>query len=134
MQMTGISQRHRCTVVADGSVDAVPVSHFEVVAGHRVLHEMIRRNIRAVPVGCRGGGCGVCRVRVLDGSYEALRMSAKHISAADAADGVVLACRIIPTTDLVLELAPGAPHTDSSPADVSPTAVPPPDISRKNKE
>jgi ferredoxin len=139
MQMTGVSHRHRCTVVDGGTADAADatsVSQFEVVAGQRVLHEMIRRNIRAVPVGCRGGGCGVCRVRVLDGSYESLRMSAKHISPDDAAAGVVLACRIIPTTDLVLELAPCAARHDhgaSSPA-ISPTAIPPTDISRKSKE
>lgn len=133
VHMTGVSQRHRCTVVEsrpyDGSDDAVPVSEFEVTAGQRVLHEMISRNIRAVPVGCRGGGCGVCRVRVLDGSYDSLRMSAKHISAADAADHVVLACRIIPTTDLVLELAPRVPSPDET---TSSNTIPPHDIQRKH--
>lgn len=129
--MAEVSHRHRCTVVEGGLIDPVPVSCFEVVAGRRVLHEMISRNIRAVPVGCRGGGCGVCRVRVLDGSYDSLRMSVKHISAVDAADRVVLACRIIPTTDLVLELAPGVPGpVDASSSNANPSA----DIPRKHKE
>jgi ferredoxin len=106
MSMLEAPQRHRCTVVRRDGDDATPVSWFDVVDGQRVLHEMIRRNIRAVPVGCRGGGCGVCRVRVLDGEYDVLRMSTKHVSDADAASRIVLACRLIPITDLVLELAP----------------------------
>jgi ferredoxin len=114
MQMVDTAHRHRCTVVDRDGGESSPISWFEVVAGQRVLHEMIRRNIRAVPVGCRGGGCGVCRVRVLDGTYDSLRMSAKHISADDAAHRVVLACRIIPTTDLVIELAPCDSITDGA--------------------
>jgi hypothetical protein len=47
-------------------------------------------------VGCRGGGCGVCRVRVLDGAYTTLRMSRQAHVEADEAAGVVLACRIVP--------------------------------------
>ncbi len=70
----------------------------------------------------------MCRVRVLDGEYLTLRMSAKHISADDAARGIVLACRTIPVTDLVIELAPAghdAPSTPSPPT----RPTPPPDTS-----
>lgn len=30
---------------------------------------------RRIPVGCRQGGCGVCKVEVLEGSYRARVMS-----------------------------------------------------------
>ena len=43
--------------------------------------------LQAIRVGCRGGGCGVCRVRVVDGDYETLRMSCKHISEEEQASG-----------------------------------------------
>ena len=33
-------------------------------------------------------------------------MSRKHVSEAEEADGIALACRVIPSTDLVVELAP----------------------------
>jgi ferredoxin len=59
---------------------------------------------RKLPVGCRRGGCGICRVRVLDGEYRATPMSRAHVSAAEEAAGVVLACAIYALTDLTLRL------------------------------
>jgi ferredoxin len=103
-------QRFRCTVVGDHLAGAEPVT-FTVGAGRKVLHEMAlhemtRSGRMPLVVGCRGGGCGACRVHVLEGTYEALRMSARHVSPDDLANGVVLACRIVPTSDLVVEPAP----------------------------
>jgi ferredoxin len=88
-----------CTVRSpDGDVAAFPVRD-----GHRVLHEMLLRPGHDIPVGCRGGGCGVCRVQVVSGEYLTRRMSRAHISEADEAVGIVLACRLIPLTDVVVE-------------------------------
>lgn len=97
-----------CTVIGPHLGGGEPVS-FTVAAGHKVLHEMAKGGRAPLVVGCRGGGCGACRVRVIAGTYETLRMSARHVSPADLADGVVLACRIVPTSDLVVEPAPPAP-------------------------
>jgi ferredoxin len=89
---------------------------FPVTSGARVLHEMIRANLRAIPVGCRGGGCGACRVRVLAGAYTTLRMSRRHVSEDDEHHGYALACRLLPSTDIALECAPASAAT----ADVPP--------------
>jgi ferredoxin len=97
--------RFRCTVVGAHLAGSEPVT-VTVAAGHKLLHDMAMSGRAPLVVGCRGGGCGVCRVRVLDGTFEALRMSARHVSPHDLAADVVLACRIIPTSDLVLEPAP----------------------------
>lgn len=113
-----------CTVVVREGDDEC--ARFTVPAGGKVLHEMIRCNVRAVPVGCRGGGCGVCRVRVLSGEYDALRMSRKHISEDDLAAGIVLACRIVPRTDLIVECAPRADDADCASAADPTTARPSP--------
>ena len=59
-----------------------------------------------IPVGCRGGGCGICRIRILSGEFESKKMSRKHITEADQAAGVVLACRIYPRQDLDIEVLP----------------------------
>jgi ferredoxin len=59
---------------------------------------------RRLPVGCRRGGCGICRVRVLAGQYRSDAMSRSHVSAEDEAAGVVLACCIYPLSDLSLRL------------------------------
>ena len=55
---------------------------------------------RRIPVGCRQGGCGVCKVEVLEGSYRARVMSRAHVTRDDQEQGRVLACCIWPTSDL----------------------------------
>ena len=69
-----------------------------------VLEGMARLGRRGIPVGCRGGGCGVCKVRILSGEYVAKVMSRAHVSAAELADGIVLACRVLPGSDLSVEV------------------------------
>ena len=59
---------------------------------------------RGIPVGCRGGGCGVCKVRVMQGSYHTRRMSRSCVSEAEEAAGVVLACKLFPDSDLRIEV------------------------------
>lgn len=59
----------------------------------------------SIPIGCRRGGCGYCKVKVLSGLYDKKIMSKAHINEEDLATGVVLACRILPQGDLHLELA-----------------------------
>ena len=53
-------------------------------------------------VGCRRGGCGICRVRVLEGNYETSAMSASFVSEAEQQEGYALACCIYPRGDLSL--------------------------------
>lgn len=60
--------------------------------------------LEVIPVGCRGGGCGVCRIRITQGEYQAKKMSRKHIPEEDQAEGIVLACRVYPRSDLVIEV------------------------------
>lgn len=59
-----------------------------------------------IQVGCRSGGCGVCRVHVLSGTYTTKRMSKAFVTDADLEQGVVLSCRAFPTSDLVVEPCP----------------------------
>nr|WP_079437416.1 2Fe-2S iron-sulfur cluster-binding protein [Zoogloea sp. LCSB751] len=57
---------------------------------------------RGIPVGCRGGGCGVCKVAIHSGSFEARKMSRDCVSAEEEASGVVLACRVFPRGEMSL--------------------------------
>lgn len=62
-----------------------------------VLAAMEKLGRRGIPVGCRGGGCGVCRVQVVDGGrFHTLKMSRAQVSEADEAAGICLACKLIP--------------------------------------
>ena len=67
-----------------------------------VLVGMARLGRRGIPLGCRSGGCGVCKVEVLSGAYGSRIMSRAHVSAEDEAAQRVLACCIYPRTDLVV--------------------------------
>lgn len=66
----------------------------------------------AIPVGCRGGGCGICRIKILSGDYEAKKMSRIHIPEQDQAQGIVLACRIYPRSELAIEVLPPPEQRD----------------------
>lgn len=57
---------------------------------------------RGIPVGCRGGGCGVCKVRINKGRYRTKKMSRAHVSAEEEQQGYVLACRCMALSDLQL--------------------------------
>lgn len=64
-----------------------------------------RAGPKAVRVGCRQGGCGACRVRVLSGGYETGKMSRAHVTEDEQRQGYALSCRLYPKSDLVLEPA-----------------------------
>ncbi|MGR8918307.1 MAG: 2Fe-2S iron-sulfur cluster-binding protein [Gammaproteobacteria bacterium] len=77
---------------------------FPCATGQNVLAAMERLGHRGIPVGCRGGGCGICRVQVLgDGRYRTLKMSRAQVPEVDQARGVCLACKLIPESDLLLK-------------------------------
>ena len=59
---------------------------------------------RGIPVGCRGGGCGVCKVQITSGDYRCKKMSRAHISEEEEQQGYVLACRCNPLSDLQLRV------------------------------
>lgn len=66
--------------------------------------------VNSIPVGCRGGGCGVCRIKVVGGKFEAEKMSFKHITDEDKAQDIVLACRVYPRSDLQVSVKSGCVH------------------------
>ena len=76
---------------------------FVCPADERVLIAMEQAGLVRIPVGCRGGGCGICKVRVLSGRYHAIKMSRRHVSETEQRQGFALACRIYPESDLELE-------------------------------
>ena len=76
-----------------------------------VLAAMSLGGARCVQIGCRSGGCGVCRVQVESGAFETGQMSYAQVDAQDRARGIVLACQLFPRTDLRLRVL-GRPEAD----------------------
>lgn len=78
--------------------------HYSCAAHRSVLEGMDVLGKKGIPVGCRRGGCGVCKVRVLEGQFVCRVMSRAHVSVEEEADGVVLSCCIKPTSDLLVQV------------------------------
>lgn len=75
-------------------------TEFTCKAEDNLLVSMEKRLIQEVTFGCRCGGCGVCKIKVHEGSFSSKRMSKAHISEDDLAENIVLACRIFPESDM----------------------------------
>jgi ferredoxin len=68
--------------------------------GEAVLKAVARLGRKGIPVGCLGGGCGICKVRILCGNYRTGKMSREQVSLEEEAERIVLACRTYPMGDL----------------------------------
>jgi ferredoxin len=61
-----------------------------------------RAGLKNIPGGCGGGGCGICKVQILSGEVHKRRMSATHITEKDLEQNIVLACCVMPLSDIEL--------------------------------
>lgn len=80
-------------------------SPYVCASDEKVLSVLEREGQKKVRIGCRQGGCGACRVKVLSGTYETAKMSRAHVTPEEAAQGYALSCRLFPRSDLVIEPA-----------------------------
>jgi CDP-4-dehydro-6-deoxyglucose reductase len=59
-------------------------------------------------VGCKRGGCGICKVQLLGGEVRYERPIAVSVLSDDErVEGVSLSCRAVPLTNVVIELQEG---------------------------
>jgi ferredoxin len=91
---------HIVTIPASGASFRVPDGMAVLLAAQRFPGGS------PISVGCRGGGCGVCRIRVDEGTYTTRVMSRRHVTEEDQAAGIVLSCKVFPTSDLVITVLP----------------------------
>jgi ferredoxin len=68
-----------------------------------VLAAMEQACCHGIPVGCRNGGCGACKVRITSGSFHTKKMNRAVVTAAEEADGCVLACKLYPQGDITVK-------------------------------
>ncbi len=78
-------------------------SPFTAIDHESVLHALRRVAPQHPMFGCANGGCGICRIQVQSGEFTCGLMSAEQVSIVDRQQGIVLACRTYPTTDLVFK-------------------------------
>ena len=64
----------------------------------------ILRSGASVMFGCRGGGCGTCKMRVISGHIEHGRCSAAVLLEEEKESGWFLSCQARALTDLTIDL------------------------------
>ena len=69
-----------------------------------LLAGMVQLGKKGIPVGCRSGGCGVCKVKIHQGDYTSKKMSRDHVTEEEENSGTVLACRVFPQTNISLSV------------------------------
>jgi ferredoxin len=77
----------------------------ELREGESILAGLFRAGY-AYRVGCRRGGCGVCKVDLVDGDvHYAATVSEQVLTPDDRAAGACLSCRAVPVTDSKIRLS-----------------------------
>lgn len=76
--------------------------HYPCSDARSLLEGMVALDRKGIPLGCRNGGCGVCKVEILSGEFVTRVMSRAHVSEDEERAGTVLACRAQPRTDIRL--------------------------------
>ncbi|MBK9738493.1 MAG: 2Fe-2S iron-sulfur cluster binding domain-containing protein [Actinobacteria bacterium] len=87
----------RLTVESDGVT-------IDILEGETIL-EGLYRNGFAYRIGCRRGGCAICKVDLVDGEVTYNRTVADTVlSDEERAAGTCLSCRAVPVTDVKIAL------------------------------
>ncbi len=104
-------QQTQPTLRSEGRVTSTPVRvslvnssvDFSVGADQSVLDAALAASLR-LPHSCRGGNCGSCRARLLEGVIDYPNGPPLGLSECEAADGFVLLCQARARSDLHLEI------------------------------
>lgn len=57
-----------------------------------------------IPHGCRIGGCGLCKCRLLSGNVKQSAEVMSRLTAKEKQEGIIYACSSMPLSDLRIEL------------------------------
>jgi ferredoxin len=75
--------------------------------GDTLLRALSRAGLR-YRVGCKRGGCGICKVQLILGEVSYERPIATTVLTDDErVEGICLSCRAVPLTNIVIELQEG---------------------------
>lgn len=88
---------HQVTIHDTGEV-------FRCADDVHVLAAMELARCRGIPVGCRNGGCGACKVRITSGRIRTRKMNRAVVGEQEEAEGCVLACRTYPLGDITVQV------------------------------
>lgn len=86
--------------------DLASSREFTVAADESLLAAIERAESRSGLIGCRNGGCGVCRVQLFGGRVRLGRMSRRFVSIDAERERFALACRVFVDEQIEFKAAP----------------------------
>jgi CDP-4-dehydro-6-deoxyglucose reductase len=86
------------------TIEIKPSGHtFQVEEGESILDAALRQGF-AFPYGCRGGACGACKGKVLEGAVDYGAKTPMALSGYDKQNGMALFCIAQAEADMVIEM------------------------------
>lgn len=76
---------------------------FKINAADTLLQSALLHGLQ-IPHGCRAGGCGLCKCRLLSGNVKPHPEIIRALTIEEIRDGIIYACCSIPMTDIEIEL------------------------------
>jgi ferredoxin len=94
--------------VAEVSITILPDGiQINAREAENLLRALARAGLR-YRVGCKRGGCGICKVQLVLGEVEYERpVAASVLTDDERVEGICLSCRAVPLTNVVIELQEG---------------------------
>jgi|SRR5581483_12453793 CDP-4-dehydro-6-deoxyglucose reductase len=88
------------------TITLTPVGETLLCRPDETVLAAILRSGASVVFGCRGGGCGTCKMRATAGQVDHGRCSTAVLGGEDRAAGWFLSCQARARSDLTIELTP----------------------------
>lgn len=89
------------------TITLLPMGEVLPCAREETVLEAILRSRTRVYYGCMGGGCGVCKMRLVSGQLDYGRYSVAVLSEEERRQGFFLSCQAKPVSDLTIQLIKG---------------------------
>lgn len=76
---------------------------FQCKENEFILEAMKRTGNGPIHHGCFGGGCGICKMKIVAGSYVIeKKMSRAHVTEMEQENGIALICCVKPRDNLII--------------------------------
>jgi ferredoxin len=92
----GKFRREAMQIVLVGHADPVPAQSSDTL-----LASLLRAGL-AFPFSCQNGNCGHCKCELVSGEVHELEYSEHALPATERRRGIVLACRVLPRSGIVI--------------------------------
>lgn len=79
-----------------------PSHAYRCEATETIIQGLDRQGLNWIKTGCRKGGCGACKVRLVEGQVSHGRLNSFVCSPEEQEEGYLLACQSRPKSDLIL--------------------------------